>query len=251
MTPVPQTPAIPGGWQKTPLVLKSALKKKVHWHDQKQEESESGLPDDSTGQLSLHGTPTPPQRIGIPSGSTPRMTPTAPRLLDKYGRERQFAEDGTEIMLEDPKPRRNSPTKSTKPPPLKAPAPVKIEPRPQSDAPLTPPIVETKTRKGLPPSWDELRKGLSTLREELDTETKRANATNTQLSTPSDSSTETPSKVDALAERQRRARANRGQLKAGVDSASSWFSKLRARFSVGLAFWTWPILLFLLWFVFR
>ncbi|KAH7108104.1 hypothetical protein BKA62DRAFT_7244 [Auriculariales sp. MPI-PUGE-AT-0066] len=266
VTPGPQTPYLPGGWKATPG-LKSALKKTVHWPDHVQDEV-GGLSEDSSAPSSFSfagpGTPTParrPAQSAQSSLTTPtRTTPTAPRLLDKYGRERRFAEDGTEIELEEPKNRFISPSKSSKATRSDArrPAsPVKVEDEhdipPMSVGPST--AVDTK-RHNLPSGWDELRRGLDNLGTQVDAEAKRASSMGTQLSTPSDSGAEMSTKLDALAEKSRRARAKRGKLQAKVDSAYGTvrgFFRTRFAFAAPLlvGWWFWPLLLALFWLVFR
>lgn len=77
--------------------------------------------------------------------------------------------------------------------------------------------------------WQTLRiEGMKAINHRL---LAHATRLNTQLSTPSDSSTETPGRLQELAERSRRARAQRSALGRRVDAIAGAWTKLTERLS--------------------
>ncbi|KZV82138.1 hypothetical protein EXIGLDRAFT_355155 [Exidia glandulosa HHB12029] len=156
-----RTPAPPGRWVDTPKLPRS--EKKVRFEDElsasaTESGSENVEPDAS---VPVVATPTPPARHGHAAHA---QSPGV-RFVDEWGRERQFASDGTEIALKA----MGTPTRA------KA-APAKLE-TPSRTPKLEPPVqlaqlveqngkADTSTskhrRKGSGhQSWAEIRKGLS------------------------------------------------------------------------------------------
>ncbi|EJD52623.1 hypothetical protein AURDEDRAFT_181190 [Auricularia subglabra TFB-10046 SS5] len=248
-SPIPKTPAPPGYYPVTPALAKGTGKgKTVRWHP---DIDASASADES--------------RLATPSKQpvTVVASPHGVRLMDEYGRPRKFAEDGSEIVMKPPsggtpvKQRPTSPDESRDKQHLPT---AQVDRRAAGQAASQvkqelSPGLSVSRRRPQPADWEAIQRGLRELNSELDAESKRAGAANTQLSTPSDSSTETPARLSDLADRSRRARAKRDKLRSRVDSA---YDAMRGWIKLPLllnrrpaVIWMALLLTLLLWVVFR